>query len=470
MALRTADEYRASLQDGRVLWYRGKRVDDVLSEPDLRVAVEHSAIDFTAGHDPAYREIAVAIDADTGEEYSAFYRIPRSPDDLVARMQLIETSAALSGTLISLKDVGSDGLFALHTVLQGVERERLTAFYEHCRANDLAVSVAQTDVKGDRSKAPHEQDDPDLYVHVVDSSDEGIVVRGAKAHTSLTPNCNEVLVLPTRAMGREDADWAVGFAVPANTPGLTMYVSSYSAGARHAWEYPVSSRHKMLETLTVFDDVFVPWERVFCYRQPELAGPIALAFVEYHRFTAISYKLPLLDALVGAAAEVARVNGVLGAGHISDKLTHLVIYAETVRTLCEAAARRGRVEADGFCRPDSATTNIAKYTFATGLHDAVHAVQDCAGGLLVTGPGGDDWDSPQVRPILEKYLRAAAPADERLAIINLISDLTVRDFGGYQAVLAVHAEGSIEAEKMQIFRAYDARRAIGVARRLAGLA
>ena len=164
------------------------------------------------------------------------------------------------------------------------------------------------------------------------------------------------------------------------------------------------------------------------------------------------------------------MNGVLGAGHIRDKLTRLVIYAETVRTLCEAAARRGRVEADGFCRPDSATTNIAKYTFATGLHDAVHAVQDCAGGLLVTGPGGDDWDSPQVRPILEKYLRAAAPADERLAIINLISDLTVRDFGGYQAVLAVHAEGSIEAEKMQIFRAYDARRAIGVARRLAGLA
>ena len=127
----------------------------------------------------------------------------------------------------------------------------------------------------------------------------------------------------------------------------------------------------MLETLTVFDDVFVPWERVFCFRQPELAGPIALAFVEYHRFTAVSYKLPLLDALVGAAAEIARMNGVIRAGHIKDKLTQLVIYAETVRTLCETAARRGQVGADGFCRPDSATTNIAKYTFATGFHDAV---------------------------------------------------------------------------------------------------
>ena len=467
MALRTADEYRTSLQDGRVMWYRGKRVDDVLSEPDLRVAVEHSAVDFEVGHDPAYRDLAVFSEG--GEDFSAYYRIPRSTDDLLARMQLIETTTALGGTLISLKDVGTDALFALQTVLRNEELERLMAFYNHCKANDLAVAVAQTDVKGDRSKAPHEQDDPDLYVRVVDQSDEGIVVRGAKAHTSLTPNCNEILVLPTRAMKAADADWAVGFAIPPNTPGLKMYVSPYSAGSQHPWEHPVSSQHKMLETLTVFDDVFVPWERVFCFRQPELAGPIALAFVEYHRFTAISYKLPLLDALVGCAAEIARMNGVLGAGHIKDKLTRLVIYAETVRTICEAAARRGQIGADGFCRPDSATTNIAKYTFATGYHEAVRSVQDCAGGLLVTGPGGDDWDNPEIRAVLEKYLAAASPAAERLAMMNLISDLTVRDFGGYHAVLAVHAEGSIEAEKMQILRAYQPNRAVGLARKLAGL-
>ena len=217
-------------------------------------------------------------------------------------MRLVELTTALGGTLLSIKDVGTDALFALQTILQGEELERLMAFYRNCRADDLAVAVAQTDVKGDRSKAPHEQDDPDMHVHVVDQSDAGIVVRGAKMHTSLTPNCNEVLVLPTRAMKAEDADFAVAFAVPPATEGLSMYVSPYSGGTRHPWEHPVSSKHKMLETLTVFDDVFVPWERVFCCRRPELAGPIALAFVEYHRFTAISYKLPLLDALVGCAA------------------------------------------------------------------------------------------------------------------------------------------------------------------------
>jgi aromatic ring hydroxylase len=225
----------------------------------------------------------------------------------------------------------------------------------------------------------------------------------------------------------------------------------------------------MLETLTVFDDVFIPWERVFLAREARLAGPLAMAFVDFHRFTAVSYKLPLLDALVGAAGEIARMNGVAKAGHIREKLTQLVIYAETVRALTESAALRGQVDARGICRPDPMTVNLAKYTFASGYHEAVRIVQECAGGLLVTGPGGDDWDAPEVRPVLEKYLGASAPAAERLAMMKMIADLTVGDFGGYQSVLAVHAEGSIEAEKMQILREYDSRRATGRARWLARL-
>ena len=270
-------------------------------------------------------------------------------------------------------------------------------------------------------------------------------------------------------MRADDADWAVSFAVPANTTGVSLYISPYTGGEQHPWDRPISARHKMLETLTVFDDVFVPWDRVFMCRAPELAGPLALAFVEFHRFTAVSYKLPLLDALVGSAAEIARMNGVAGAGHIRDKLTQLVIYAETVRSLTDSAARRGTVDDRGICRPDSMTTNLAKYTFATGYHDAIRIVQECAGGLLVTGPGGEDWDAPEVRPVLEKYFGAAAPAGERLAMMKMIADLTVGDFGGYQSVLAVHAEGSIEAEKMQILREYRSARALGRARWLAGL-
>jgi 4-hydroxybutyryl-CoA dehydratase / vinylacetyl-CoA-Delta-isomerase len=470
MALMTADEYRASLRDGRTLWYRGRRVPDILDEVELRVAVDHAALDYEVGHDPQYRDLAVAKDADSGEEYSAYYRIPGSSEDLLARGQLIETVTGLGGTLVTLvKEIGSDALFAMLRVLEGEPLERARRYYEHCRAGDLAVAVAQTDVKGDRSLPPHLQADPDLYVHVVEERADGIVVRGAKCHTSIAANAHEIIVLPTRAMGPDDADYAVAFAVAVDTPGLSLYVSAYGAREHDEFEFPVSSKHKMLETLTVFDDVFVPWERVFLCRHPEVAGPLALAFVEFPRFTAVSYKLPLLDALVGTAALIAEMNGVSKAGHIREKLTHLVLYAETVRALTEMAAIRAQVGAHGIAYPDPLTTNMAKYTFATRYHAALELVQDCAGGLLVTGPGGPDWANPEVRAVLEKYYVAHAPAEERLRLLHTISDLTARDFGGYQAVLAVHAEGSIEAEKMQIFRAYDPRRAIAYARTLAGL-
>lgn len=469
MALRRPDDYLASVADGRVLYYRGKRIDDLRDEPDLRVALEHAALDYRAADDPALRDLAVDVDSVTGEEHSAYYRLPRSADDLLDRSALIEAITARGGTLVTLiKEIGSDALFALLRVLEGDELARARAFYERCRADDLAVAVAQTDVKGDRSRPPHQQDDPDRYVRVVAETAEGIVVRGAKCHTSVSANADELIVLPTRAMSEADRDYAVAFAVPTNAEGLSMYVSAYGAGERNPFEFPLSSKHKMLETLTVFDDVLVPWDRVFVCRQPEMAAPVALRFVEYHRFTAVSYKLPLLDALVGSAASIAEMNGVASAGHVRDKLAHLVAYAENVRGLTHLAATRARFERE-IAYPDPLTTNLAKFTFATGYHQALEWVQDCAGGLVVTGPGGDDWDAPEVRPVLEKYLAGAAPAEERLRMMHLIADLTARDFGGYHAVLAVHAEGSIEAEKLALVRAHDTARTVHLARRLAGL-
>ncbi len=476
MPLRTADEYRAGLVDGRRLHYQGQLVPDINAVADLRVAVDHAAIDFDLAQDPGHRDLAVTVDPDTGAEYNAGYRIPRNAEDVMARSNLIEAGTAAGGTVVTLiHEIGTDGLFALLRVLEGEAREKAEAYYRHCRDGDLALAVAQTDVKGDRSKAPHQQADPDLYVRVVDRSDEGIVVRGAKCHTTSSANGDEIIVFPTRAMGPDDADYAVSFAVPANADGLSLYVSGYGGGGggHDAFDHPVSSRHKLLETLTVFDDVFVPWERVFLCQEPEKAGALALTFVEYHRFTAVSYKLPLVDAFVGAAAQIAEMNGVIKAGPIRDKLTQLVAYAETVRALTESAALRSRIGEHGIAYPDPMTTNMAKYTFASGFYKAVEWLQDIAGGLLVTGPSGADWDSPEIRPVLEKYYAGAAPAPERLAMMNLISDLTARDLGGYHAVLAVHAEGSLEAEKLQMLRSYTANhapRSIAYARKLAGLA
>ena len=471
MGLRTAEEFLQGLRDEREVYYRGERVADVTGHPELGVAARHAAIDFQLAEDPKARELAVYCEGN--EKYSAFYKIPRDSKDLMARSKLVEWGTTEGATLVLLvKEIGTDALLALRRVL-GQQKEsqglaRVENFYEHCRKRDLALAVAQTDVKGDRSKRPSEQGDPDMYVRVVEKRADGIVVSGAKVHTSCTPYVDEVIVLPGRSMAAGDEPWSLAFAVPAATKGLRLYCSDFLHGTDDAFTRPISTKHKMIETLTVFDNVFVPWERVFFEGRPDLAGATALTFVEFHRFTAVSYKLPLLDALVGASIAIAKANGIDRAGHVRDKLTWLGGYAETVRGLTELAALRCQVE-EGIAFPHVFTTNMAKWTFARDFHRALETVQDLAGGLLATGPAGADWESPQVRPVLEKYLGAAWPANKRLALLNLIGELTTRLYGGYQAVLAIHAEGSIEAEKLAMFRAYDPARALGLAMRLAGL-
>jgi aromatic ring hydroxylase len=368
MALKTAEQYIASLRDGRTVYFRGQRVPDVTTHPVIGVAVDHAAIDYRLAHDPGHRDLCVV--AEGNDEYSRYYQIPRTADDLLKRSALIELATAEGGTLVVLiKEIGTDALCALMRVSGAIDQKhgteyssRVARFYEHCRQQDLAVAVAQTDVKGDRSLSPSQQADPDLYVRIAERRSDGIVVRGAKAHTSVSTNANELIVLPTRALGEADRDYAVSFAIPVDTPGLVLLASAYDSTAPQASpvEHPISARHKMMETTTVFDNVFVPWERVFLAGESEFAGPLALAFVEHHRFTAISYKLPLVDALVGAAMMMADLNGVSKAGHVREKFVQLISYAETLRGLTHYAAMSGRSRESGIMAPDPLYVNMAK--------------------------------------------------------------------------------------------------------------
>ena len=479
MALRTPQAYKTSLQDERIIYYKGERVKDVTTHPVLRVAVQHASIDYEMAENPRYRDLAVVHDPQTGEEISRYFHLPRTSDDLLKRSQLIETATGLGRTLVVLiKEIGSDALFALHMVarrmddtLQTAYLSRVRQFYQHCARNDLAVAVAQTDVKGDRSLGPSQQTHPDYYVHIVDERPDGIVVRGAKIHTSVLTNANEVIVLPTRNMSEADRDYAVAFAIPVNTPGLKMICSPYGAPRPGHHDHPITSQHKMTETLTVFDDVFVPRERVFLQKEWQFAGDLAKTFVEFHRFTAISYKLPLTDALVGAAQLIADYNGLTRAGHIREKITRLIAYTQTLRALTVQAAQQCHVEEEGIAVPSPLLVNIAKLHFAENYHQMVAYLQDISGGMLVTAPGEDDLRNPETRPFIDKYLggKAGVSAAARLRLLNMISELTASDFGGYQAVLAIHAEGSIEAEKLTIHREYDFRHSLDLVTYIAGL-
>jgi 4-hydroxybutyryl-CoA dehydratase / vinylacetyl-CoA-Delta-isomerase len=476
MPLRTAAEYLQSLQDGRTVYYKGERVADVTTHPELGRGAKHCAIDYAVADDPTHRDLVRY--RENGKELNRFYKLPRTADDLLKRREMIaETTRAGRALIVLIREIGTDFLYASHIVTHAMREklrapyyERLQAYHAYVAENDLAMGVAQTDVKGDRSLGPSEQEHPDYYVRVVDRQKGGIVVRGAKAHTTNPIFANELIVLPPRAMGEADRDYALSFAVPVNTKGLKFIASPFSGGGDSPIDYPVSSRHKIADTLTIFDDVFVPWERVFLCGETEYAGALALGFVEYHRFTAISYKLPLLDLMIGCAMLAAEANGIAAAGHVREKLSRLIAYRETVRALTVAAAHECTMKAE-LAVPNTTVTNIAKQYFAENYHAMVQKVQDIAGGLVVTAPSEDDLKNPETKAYVEHYLggKQGFGSVNRLKLINLIRDYFASSFGGYHELLAIHAEGSLEAQKITILRGFDARDAMAFAADCANL-
>jgi 4-hydroxybutyryl-CoA dehydratase/vinylacetyl-CoA-Delta-isomerase len=476
VALRTAQEYKESLRDGRTVFFRGHKVSDVTRHPVIGIAVEHAALEYTMPLDERFRSLAVV--EENGRLYNRCYKIPHNTDDLLKRSELIAAiTREGAGYPVLLKEIGTEALFALQMIGTLLAQrgkpnylERVQRFYSYCRDHDLALSVAQTDVKGDRSLGPQAQDHPDYYLRVVEQRSDGVVVRGAKVHTSLTTNANELIVLPTRAMKSGDEPYAVSFAIPLNTPGLRLIASPHGSEPKNPIEHPISARRKMMETLTVFDDVFVPHERVFLNGELDLAGRLAISFVRFHRFTAVSYKLPLLELMAGAGWAIAEANGIGRAGHVREKLTQLAAYHTIALGLLRRAAATCTIE-QGIAVPNTLMVNVAKYHFAHNYHQAVQLLQDLAGGILVTAPAAEDFSSAETKHYIRNFLGGARGVDveERIRLIYLISDLAASDYGGYQEVLAVHAEGGFEAEKLQTYREYDFVQANAYARRLAGI-
>ncbi len=478
MALRSPKEYVDSLRDDRTVYYRGERVRDVTEHPVTRRGIDHAAADFHIAEEPAHRDLMTYLD-ERGARHSRYFKVPRDAEDLLRRREMIEASTrAGHGVVLLIKEIGTDFLFAMRAVATAMHARgkteylpRLERYHAQCQERDVAMAVAQTDVKGDRSLGPTEQAHPDYYLRVVSRSGDGIVVRGAKAHTTGSLLANEIAVLPTRALAEADRDYAVAFAVPANAPGLKMILSPFSESSPSAFHHPISSAHKIQDTLTIFEDVFVPWDRVFLDGEWQFAGPIANTFVQFHRFTDASYKLPWIDLMVGAAMLMAEVNGIARANHVREKLSRLINYREAVLAMTKMSAIQHRILDGDVAVPDPVLSNAAKFHFAENYHTMVRHVQDIAGGLLVTGPSEEDLANPETGPAIEKYLGAkrGTSTGDRLRLMNLIRDMLASEAGGYHEILSIHAEGSLETQKLTMVREFDAKPLLDFTRRCAHL-
>jgi 4-hydroxybutyryl-CoA dehydratase / vinylacetyl-CoA-Delta-isomerase len=464
--MRSAKEYLGSLVDGREVYYRGKRVRDITRHPYLSLAAEHAAMLYRLQRDPNFKpSLMTVVD---GHKISTFYKLCRTPQDLLTRSRVIEeTTRAGSGVFNIVQAIGSDAIMALLIVSKSLDArdpskgyfQRVSRFHEYVAKNDLALAVGQTDVKGDRMLRPSEQADKDLYLHVVKSNEKGIVVRGAKAHTTQAIVSDEVVVLPTRAMTDADREYAVAFSVPTNTRGLKLIARPLveAESAKTPEEGMMSARNIEVESLTIFDDVFVPVDRVFLLREWEAAGILANLFGLYHRFTALSYRQVIAETLLGAAKMMAEQNGTDGASHVREKLAHLIMYREQSRMAIRLAALDAvKDEMTGIVYPNSLWANIGKLQSNTQYMSAVQNLVDIAGGLISTMPSPEDYARKDIGPLMKKYLagNAKMSAEERMNLFRLIRELT-GTMGGVLGPAMIHAEGSIAASLIALSREYD---------------
>jgi 4-hydroxyphenylacetate 3-monooxygenase/4-hydroxybutyryl-CoA dehydratase/vinylacetyl-CoA-Delta-isomerase len=475
--MKTPQDYLASLMAMKHnVWLNGHQVERPWEHPQIVPGLNIVALTYEWPQKPEYQEMLTATSHLTGQTINRFTHIHQSVQDLQNKVEMTRLYCRETGCI--QRCMGVDALNALSIITHHTDSLFGTAYYprlldyvQYFQQNDLVGNAAMTDVKGDRSLRPHQQADPDLYLHVVEKNNDGIIVRGAKAHNTLAPYAHELIVLPTRDMREEDADYAVAFAIPADAPGLTLICRGAAPSSKREMAAPVSSRYASVESLTIFDNVFVPWERVFMCGEWQLAGYLAECFATYHRHSYCGCKPAISDLLLGAAALVAEYNGVPNASHVRQKLTEFMITAELVHACGLAASLKGQPQTSGTYLPDLVYANVGKYYAGTNLHHEIELLQDLAGGLIVTMPSEEDYRSAEVGPLLKKYLAgpASVAVDDRVRCFRLIEDLTASKFAGLLMVAGVHGGGSPEAERLAIYRSYDLESRKEMAKRAAGI-
>jgi len=474
--IRTPQQYLESLNDGRVTYFRGERVTDVTKHPLLKGSIDRASMDYILANDPRYRDL-ITMEED-GERVMFLWKQPKTAEDLLRQREIFITSCRIGmGVGMNLHAMGVHALMAAGVVAVKMDKQLGTHYAEavedyrtYLKKTDAAITGAITDVKGNRSLRPSKQEQhKDFYVRVVDRQKDGIIVRGAKMHISATACVNEVIVSPCRAHGQDDKDYAVVFATPLNAKGitlLTMPMTTGQTGEEADWDWPIrGSSVGTTETLIVFDDVFVPWNRVFMCGEWQYSKDIAWAFGTFHRLYSICHSVAHAEYMAGAGALMAEYNGLDKYSHIQEKLAWLAMYAERTNIISRAACAFPDIDPEtGLAVPNLMYTNITKYQFADDRFQASKILADITGGIVATAPCYRDWANPDERPILEKYFasKGGVPTEHRLRLIRMIKDITT----GEDAAI-IHAEGSLAAQKIAMYASADWERYKAAAKRVA---
>jgi len=481
--MKTAQEYIDSMKRMHFeLYMFGEQVTDHVDNPIIRPAMNCMAATYELAEEskfPQYQELMTATSHLTGKKINRFCHIHQSVEDLVSKSKMGRVLGAYTGSCFQ-RCVGMDALNALSIVTYDIDRKygtgynnRFLEYLRYVQDEDLVCDGAMTDAKGDRGRRPSEQADPDQYLHVVEEKPDGIVVRGNKMHQTGAVNSHEIICMPTRAMLEEDKDYAIAFALPSDSEGI-IYIYGRQPCDTRKIESPNMDVGNILyggqECMVVFDDVFVPWERVFMYREYDFAGELVEKFASYHR-QSYACKSGMGDVLIGASQLIAEYQGTSKASHIRDKIIDMIQLNETMMSCSLACAYEGHREASGTYFVDSLRANVSKLNVTRFPYDIARLAQDIAGGAIATMPSEKDLKHPRIGKYVAKYLRGVEgiPVENRIRLLRLIENLTMGLGAACYLAESMHGAGSPMAQKIMIARQTDVEGMKGSAKRLCGI-
>ncbi|MEX1367425.1 MAG: 4-hydroxyphenylacetate 3-hydroxylase N-terminal domain-containing protein [Nannocystaceae bacterium] len=464
--LRTPDQYVRSLQArDLVLYVDGQRVADPTQHPRVRPAINAIAATYALAHDPRYRELATAHSQLVDAPVNRFTHLFTEAADLRRKLELQRVLGRLTGTCFQ-RCVGMDGINSLFIATHeagGQWHERFVAWLRQVQRDDIVIDGAMTDPKGDRSKRPLQQ--AEHYVRVVERRDDGIVLRGAKIHQTGAANSHQILVMPGMAMRAGEEDFAVAAAMPVDAPGVSMVLGRQPSDERKGGPDAGNAQYGGQEAVIFFDDVFVPWERVFLDGHIEACATLVDAFAGFHRASYGGCKPGNLDVLIGAAALLADEHGVRRASHVRDKLVQMAHLGETIHGLGLGASAKATRHDSGVHQVDPVLANVCKHHVTTLPYEVVRLAEDLAGGLMATMPSLADLDHPDYG----EALRTVVGTDERAKTLRLVEYMSYGAGSVPLRIECMHGAGSPQAQRIVLERRIDWDQRIAAARRLAGL-
>lgn len=478
--MRTYEEYVENLKSMKPNVYIGDEKvgrDDPRLQGGMRIIKET----FDCAHSEEFADLCTVTSHITGKKINRFTHIHQSEDDLLKKQLMTRLLCHRVGGCIQ-RCMGCDAMNALSVITYEMDEalgtdyyQRFLKYLEFFQENDLAASAAQTDPKGDRLKRPHQQEDPDQYLRVIETRDDGIVVRGCKINITNTPYVDEMIVVPCRYMGPEDKDYAVAFALPCDWDGVKLLTRPANFRKQEKFDTPTAHIGDA-ETFIIFDDVFVPKERVFLNghgdpRETPYAGFLALMFAHYHRHSYTGCKPAVTEVIASAAALVAEYNGIEKASHVQDKISHLIGTAELVFAAGESSAKHSEKAPSGTQVPDEILTNAGRRFAGEMIYEEYKILADLSGGLIATLPYEGSFTSEEVGELAMKYLKRnpRVKPENIYRCFKGIEFLAVSELAGLMQVAGLHGGGSPQMETITMMMRYDLEKLKDISKYLFGI-